>query len=347
MNKTYISEFNQRSNNLGLIKWIAAILVIFSHSFSVAGQGVDYLDRLSGGEISFGGFAVAIFFFASGFFVTKSLLRKNDAKAYVVGRISRIYPALIFVLFCTVFILGPIVSTLPASEYFKSTETYMYLLYLFMIPRYTLPGVFLDNPVSGIVNGPLWTLLLEAICYIGLLVVWKLGLIKNRRLMRVCGVLLLVLGIAVFGIKIPLIYGYHLYLRPFILFVIGMLFCVFEDKICLDIRFFIIAVIMSAIFAVSGYFDLAMIFCFPYILSCVVFGRYQVPDRIGNLGNYSYFMYLVAYPIQQAFVFYNPDMSVGCICVLASVISFVISIPGYHVIEKKGASLLSVKTDKA
>lgn len=39
---------------------------------------------LSRGQMSFGGFAVAIFFFASGFYVTKSLLA-NTALTFVIN----------------------------------------------------------------------------------------------------------------------------------------------------------------------------------------------------------------------------------------------------------------------
>ncbi len=72
-----IGEFKGRSNNLNLLKFIAAVLVVFSHAYGITGHGDDPMMWLSRGQMSFGGFAVAIFFFASGFYVTKSLLAKK------------------------------------------------------------------------------------------------------------------------------------------------------------------------------------------------------------------------------------------------------------------------------
>ena len=64
---------DKKSNNLNLIKFIAAILVIFSHSFRISRNTMDPLDSFTDGQISFGGVAVALFLFASGFYVTKGL----------------------------------------------------------------------------------------------------------------------------------------------------------------------------------------------------------------------------------------------------------------------------------
>lgn len=46
---------DKKSNNLNLIKFIAAILVIFSHSFRISRNTMDPLDSFTDGQISFGG----------------------------------------------------------------------------------------------------------------------------------------------------------------------------------------------------------------------------------------------------------------------------------------------------
>ena len=63
-----ISDFHGKSQNLGLAKLFAAILVIVSHAWPILGRGTDPLWDLSKEQMTFGGFAVAMFFFASGFF---------------------------------------------------------------------------------------------------------------------------------------------------------------------------------------------------------------------------------------------------------------------------------------
>ncbi len=75
-----------RSNNLNLLKFIAAIFVIISHAFPLS-KGAEYndiLSDLSRNSIAFGSLAVAIFFMSSGFFVTKSLLKNKNSKSIFI-----------------------------------------------------------------------------------------------------------------------------------------------------------------------------------------------------------------------------------------------------------------------
>ena len=163
-----IADFQGRSNNLGLARWIAAVLVVFSHAYGVLGLGPDPLEQLSGGQVSFGGLAVALFLFASGFFVSRSL-RQKSGRQFFRSRMVRLYPAFAVVILLSVFVLGPLATTLSAGAYFSSPGTWSYLLYLVMVPRYFLPGVFEANPVSH-VNASLWTMILEALCYLALFI---------------------------------------------------------------------------------------------------------------------------------------------------------------------------------
>lgn len=106
-----------RNNNLDVIRLIAALFVIFSHSFPVS-YGLDkgdYLFRLTSGRINLGGVAVGIFFVFGGFLIAKSALKVDSAVTYFKSRILRIFPALFFTTFCLTFIIGPLrfyVSTL-------------------------------------------------------------------------------------------------------------------------------------------------------------------------------------------------------------------------------------------
>ena len=75
-NSASLKKFEStRSNNLNLVKFIAALFVIISHAYPLC-KGAEYndiLSDLSRNSIAFGSLAVAIFFMSSVFFVTKSL----------------------------------------------------------------------------------------------------------------------------------------------------------------------------------------------------------------------------------------------------------------------------------
>lgn len=327
--RTILENSNTRSNNLTLIKFIAAIMVIWGHAIILLQQSKDPISLLSRNELSLGSVAVAIFFFASGFYVTKSLMKKRSAGEYLKNRILRIYPAFFIVLFLTVFVLGPCVSSLSFSEYFKSKDTYMYFLYIAMIPRYTLPGVFENNLFPSIVNGSLWTLILEVICYVLLYITYKLKILEKNKLKKI-NIIMFICIIIIFGFKIPFLYNWKSYLRPLFVFVMGIEYYIFRDEIKLDLCILAGTIGASILILKLGFGDIFTIICVPYILSMIIFDKKQVSEKIAFGGKYSYEMYLVAFPIQQTLIQFLPQMhiianiviSVGLSLLLGMIINF-------------------------
>lgn len=288
-----------RSYNLNFIKFIAAILVIYSHSFYVCyGKGhSDPMDVFTNGRVSFGAIAVAIFLFVSGLYVSKSLEKCKSGKIYFGARIVRIFPLLITIILLTTFVLGPILTNLPLKEYLTDLETYRYLRYIILIPIYSLPGVFTTNPTS-VVNGPLWTLVLEMICYVLLYILYQLGFFDKRKSLLV-GVVL-VIGILFLTIDIvPMITNLSNYLRPLFLFFIGMLCYIWRDNIVLDNRIAMVSFILMVICFYLQMPNLALLIFLPYCICWISYFEIQCSKQLSLLGNYSYAIYLIAYPIQQ------------------------------------------------
>jgi hypothetical protein len=79
------------------------------------------------------------------------------------------WPALLLTTVVCAFVLGPLVSTLPASAYFASSDTYKHLSWLRLRSSFDLPGVFADLPFPRAVNGSLWSIPLEIHWYLILL----------------------------------------------------------------------------------------------------------------------------------------------------------------------------------
>jgi peptidoglycan/LPS O-acetylase OafA/YrhL len=145
-----------------LMRLIAALLVVVSHTFPLSGQPAF---RITGVE-DLGALGVSIFFVISGFLVTGSYLR--DPKTYLVKRLLRIEPGLIASLVVTVVALG-FLTTAPAAEYWPKAALYVLRNALLYPATYELPGLFQTVPTAGVVNGVLWTLRLEFSFY---LVLW-------------------------------------------------------------------------------------------------------------------------------------------------------------------------------
>ncbi|XJC75792.1 acyltransferase family protein [Delftia tsuruhatensis] len=165
------------SNNFDFLRIFAASLVLYSHHYALSGLPTSGLL----GMYTWGGVAVLIFFSISGYLVAQSWFADPHIGRFFLRRILRIWPALTFiVIFCT-FILGPSVTTLSMQDYFGHPETLGYLKLLYMETRFTLPGVFQNNPALPTVNGSLWTIPYEVICYILLGSLGFIGLLNSKK----------------------------------------------------------------------------------------------------------------------------------------------------------------------
>src|SRR4051794_30245974 len=168
-----------------LLRLSAAMAVLFSHSFELAPSAgwPEPLRHFSGGQTTIGGTAVYIFFIISGFLVTASYQKSQDVLDFVLKRALRVLPALAIVIVLTAFVLGPIMTTLPLTDYFSAEKFRSYLLNALTFGEDSLAGVFEDLPAKASVNGSLWTLRYELICYALVVLTGASGLLSRRNLL--------------------------------------------------------------------------------------------------------------------------------------------------------------------
>jgi len=152
-----------RLNNLDALRLTGALLVILGHAYVLLGR-VTEVPFIFGYTVST--FGVAIFFSISGYLISASWNRSRDLKTYFTARCLRIFPALITVVLVAIFVIGPLVTTLPIMDYFQSSQTYAYLKNIVLNPAYSIPGVFEQNIFPNSANGSLWTLPAEFFCYL-------------------------------------------------------------------------------------------------------------------------------------------------------------------------------------
>lgn len=163
-----------RSPIFDILRLIGALLVIAGHSYALIGREAETPSVFGHGLHTIG---VEIFFVISGFLITRSWLSDPHLIRYTVKRIRRIMPALLAVVFLTALVFGPFVSLMAPSDYYQSPQTWTYLWRNSILLTYHfLPGVFSGAPV----NGSLWTLPVEAFCY--LLTPIILVVFRNRAL---------------------------------------------------------------------------------------------------------------------------------------------------------------------
>lgn len=324
----------KRSENLQFVRFLAAVFVIVAHAYVLCtgSNAGDWMIRLTGGQLTLGHIAVSVFFFCSGLLIAKSAERTKHFIPYIKARALRIFPSLCFV---TVFVMiaGGFGSELGLREYWMQGETWRYLLNCGMILQHNLPGVFENAPYVSTVNGALWTLPVECVCYIGCFLFYCARFMKKRK----------------FSVTIPLVTVFVLLVYYFaadnavllsalsacFFFYIGMAYYVYRDCVVLRWQY---AVIAGAALGVSVVFRIAvwgLFLCFPYILLVLWYGAPQISPMISAVGNFSYGMYLWGFPIQQAVIYFSGDHMSPAANILASLpLSMILGAVTFYLCEK-------------
>ncbi|UDL91623.1 acyltransferase [Mesorhizobium sp. PAMC28654] len=177
-----------QNNSFDFLRFSAATLVIWGHSYEL--NAMPSVPTVFASTVNSMG--VVIFFIISGFLVTESLRRSDSFIDFFWKRALRIFPGLIVCTLLTALVLGPLVSALPTAEYFANPLVADFLKNAVLNVHYFLPGVFQQNHIIA-VNGSLWSLPVEALCYI---VLGTLGYVIVRKGCRLCSLVLAVMSVA-------------------------------------------------------------------------------------------------------------------------------------------------------
>ncbi|MGR3762405.1 acyltransferase family protein (plasmid) [Roseobacteraceae bacterium NS-SX3] len=286
-----------RDNHFNLIRMLAATGVLVAHAFPISlGYTTPQPFELALHGLSLGMICVWIFFAISGFFITRSFDRKSSIGAFLLARVLRLYPALIVVLLLTLA-AGALLTRAPPGEYWAAADHYLISnLRLFGI-RYWLPGVFDGNPYGSAINGSLWSLSYEVTCYAGVLLTGILGLLRRRRLFALfCALFLMAYGAMLiweFNTRIERLVQLGL---PFLL---GMGFYVWRRHVPLSPWLAAGLGLMAAAAWFTPLFLPAFAVALSYGVFVLGYGQNRWLLGYNRLGDYSYGIYIYAFPFQQ------------------------------------------------
>lgn len=341
---TVLSEYtNNRDNNFNLIRFIAASLVLYTHSYALAiGTGDAEPLRNSIG-MTWGSIAVDVFFVISGFLIASSFFERNNIVAFVWARILRIYPALIGAIIFCVLIVGLFFTTNTSSEYLFHQQTYKYFLKnitLFFGVNYHLPGVFADIPYKNSVNGSLWTLPYEVKMYAYLAIIGSTIVYYQKRL---CKNILKIafLSIAIIAISANIINHFQLFASAkfthlFSMFFVGTAFYVCRNNIYLSSKLFLfIFIALSLSILHKELFFVVYSISLPYLIFYIAYVPSGSIRGFNKAGDYSYGIYIYAFPVQQSIAATIPNVSVATMILVSFCVTFVLSFLSWHFVEKK------------
>jgi peptidoglycan/LPS O-acetylase OafA/YrhL len=327
-----------RANNFDTLRFLAALAVLWSHAFSLSMGHLqsEPLVVLSGGQTTIGTVAVAIFFVISGYLVVQSFERSRTVWWFAKARFLRIVPGLWVALVLLGFVVGPIVTVLPLSEYFESKELYRYVLLNGSLLGYSgrLPGVFVDNPLRW-VNGSIWTLRIEAECYVLLFILGIFGVL-NRYVS---------LGLFLAGL------AYLIYDGPYTMdafqewnhridlatkFLAGVV--IYHWRLPLSATAAAVCATVSMLALIFDGFWLALPTAFAYVVVFAALGATRVPN-MARYGDLSYGIYIYAWPAKQLVLHYSLASTWYGVGSLATLIAIMSAFASWHLAEKRALSL--------
>ena len=338
-----------KDNNFNLIRFIAATLVLISHSFALLYGSSAFEPLKSTLGMTLGQIAVDIFFITSGFLISQSYLNRKSLTQFIFSRLLRIYPALIVAVIFCVFIVGTFFSQHSLTDYFSNLQTLRYLVRNFIVVlgvEHRLPGVFETLPIKNAVNGSLWTLPYELWMYISLVLAYYLANKVSSLSTKITSNNLIVI---IFGIAFILNIWYQFYpsilktyLHLFTMFFCGVTFFLLKNSIILSHKGMLLCIFLLTTLASNQ--ELLRI-PYPICLAYLIFYLAYIPTgsvrQFNKFGDYSYGMYIYAFPLQQSIVSLVQNISIGNFVFLSIVSTLALAVLSWHVIEKRALKLKS------
>ena len=330
-----------RDNNFNLIRAIAATAVLVSHAYPIALGGGTPEPLLDSVGHSLGTVAVHIFFVLSGFLIAASWDRGSGPLRFVLARGLRLLPGLLVSLVLVAFAMGPLVTTLSPGAYLTDPGTLRFVPQNLALisPAYTLPGVFETNPYPT-VEGSIWTLFYEVLCYVGIFAAGMLGLFGRRGLMTAACLATIAAGLWVGSdAGTTGVYKADRALALAAPFAAGTLLWIWRARVVLTLP--VAAGLLVLAWAAKGTPAYE-----PAYLAALAYGIFWLayvpggPLRAYNrLGDYSYGIYIYAFPAQGLAVWIWGPMDPLTNMALALPITLVPSVLSWHLVEKPALAL--------
>jgi peptidoglycan/LPS O-acetylase OafA/YrhL len=278
-----------------MLRLVLATAVALAHSIQLSRGWQPTI-----GATQVGALAVDGFFVVSGFLVTMSLVRLGSVRRYAWHRFLRIAPGFYACLLVTTFVILPAISLLrggSAGQVYDgpgSALDYLVNNAGLQIRQFTvdsLPGPVVEDDV---VNGALWTLFYEALCYVLVAVLGVVAVIRRRPWVVLALLAVLQATTTLDEVGIDVVSQQQLP-RLVLMFLLGAAAHLYADRIPVDRRMAAVSatVLLASLLLLDDYRALAAV-PFAYL---VMYAVVRLPLRQTPSRDLSYGMYIYHWPL--------------------------------------------------
>lgn len=328
-----------RDNNFNFIRMLAAFFVLVSHSYPLSLGAAEVEPLVAQLGISLGGLGVFTFFCISGFFISLSYERSKTKIDFVVARFLRLYPALLVVLVVSALVIGPLFTELTAHDYFSSKEVHRYITGNLKLKdiHFQLPGLFQDNPYPGI-NGSLWTLYYEVLLYALVFALGVIGWLTSRRRITVFFVLYFIFYAAFNFLQkneyVAFGFQSRFWVQWSFAFVIGMLLYAYRFNVRLTLYRVLASWLVVILLHKTPVFVELFVAAWSYSVFFVAFNTQWFARQYNKLGDYSYGLYIYAFPTQEILAHVWRGISPLQMIGVALPLALIPAVLSWHMIEQ-------------
>ncbi len=327
------------------LRLIFASLVVIGHAYVIVFGGSEYEPHIFY-HYTFSYIAVNMFFIASGFLVTKSMLYRGDSASFIAARGLRIYPALIVHVLFVMCVIGPFVTNLPLGEFFSSPDWYLQPLKVlsFYQTEMSMPGIFSTNS-EQIGSGALWTLRYEILAYIGTWLLFLIGALRYKWMIAaqfILPCLAWVIGTHL-GIFNTLPATFESLGRFGIAYGLGAALYAYREKISFNIL--LIPVFLALTWVTRNHIAILEIFMNLMLAWGVMLAAYMRAPKLAwtqTLSDVSYGIYIYHWAILQSLFYVFPKITVWPLIIIGYAITLILSQLSWHIIEKPTLKLKGV-----
>ena len=332
-----------RNNNFNLIRICAASAVLVSHAWPITkgADAIQPLETLVG--FNLGRLAVMVFFAISGFLIARSFERQPTVRQWLTARALRLLPALLVMLLLTAGVLGPVFTALPIDAYLADPATQSYvprnLTLAFRQPD--LPGVFLTSPYAHDTNGSLWSLYFEVLCYGAVLGMGLAGAFRAWTPLILSACAFVALNAALFLAPADALPAdFRTFLWCAMPFACGVAFYLARSLLPLTVWLLAPLVFCAFLLRSTPLYHPVLVIALSYAVFLLAYLPRGWTLRYNSVGDFSYGVYIYAWPVQQAVVQLFGPMHPLANVAIAAPITFGLACLSWTLIEKPALGLL-------
>ncbi|NUN63513.1 acyltransferase [Pseudanabaena biceps] len=330
-----------KENAFDLLRLILAIFVVITHGYLIGGYGVnDPIEKIMNFKSSFslGTVGVMGFFSLSGYLITGSFDRSKKTIIFIYHRLFRIIPGFWACLVVTAFVISPTIYLINNQTlngfYWEQALSYVWNNIFVNIRQWNVGSTLEISAYKESINGSLWSLFPEIICYAFTLLAGMLGIFKNNK------VLFLLFSLYFFALFVVKTSGLNEgptiimlndigRLQAYTSYICGSFLYVFRENIKIDIKgilFIMVLAILSLRF--GGYEKIS-----PILISLIIIYGFQT-FKFKIRYDLSYGIYIYSFPLQQLlYVIFGNSLPVLLYLLLSILSSCILAFFSFKFIE--------------